>query len=77
MCTTAGVFHEKFEKKNTWEHRVFERMDVFLTNMGMRALCFLENRRIFDKIWAWEHWFFREKADEKGHPIDFYDYKIV
>ena len=77
MCTTAGVFHEKFEKKSTWEHRVFERMDVFLTNMGMRAVCFLENRRIFDKILAWEQWFFREKAEQKGHPIDFYDHKIV
>ena len=27
-------------KKMTLEHRVFERMDVFLTNMGMRAVCF-------------------------------------
>ena len=77
MCTTAGVFHEKFEKKSTWEHCVFERMDVFLTNMGMRAVCFFENIRIFDKIFSWEQWFFREKAEQKGHPSDFYDHKIV
>ena len=40
-------------KKKAHESTVFLReWTFFLTNMGMGAVCFLENRRIFDKILA-------------------------
>ena len=45
----------------------------------MRKVCFLENGRFFDKMWALELWFFREKSEKKGHPIYFFgpSYNVV
>ena len=39
--------------------------------MGIWAACFLENGRFFDKIWAWEQWFFPEKSGKKGIILTF------
>ena len=35
-----GVFHEKIEKKMTWEHSDFGRMNFFSQIMDMRAVSF-------------------------------------
>ena len=45
-----GVFHEKVEIM-TWEHRVFERIGVFLTKYGNENRVFLENRRFKTEYW--------------------------
>ena len=34
--------------------------------MGMKTAYFFENRLFFDKIWAREQRFFREKSDKNG-----------
>ena len=52
-------------KKNTWEHSVFERMNVFWQNMGMRAE-FLENRRFCTKYGYDGSGFFPEKSEKKS-----------
>ena len=39
--------------------------------MGKMAVCFLENERFFDKIWACERLFFRQKLEKNGYPFDF------
>ena len=47
------------------EQCVFERMDNFWQNMGMRAAWFLENGHFSDKIWAWEQSLFHEKSAKR------------
>ena len=47
---TAGFFHEKIEE-NEIRAECFERMDVFLQNMGITSVCFLKNGRFFTKYW--------------------------
>ena len=42
-------FFMKFLKKSTWEQSVFEKIDVFWRNMGVRRVCSLENARFSDK----------------------------
>ena len=37
-------------KKMTCEHRVFVRKEVLRENIGMKALCFLENGRFLSKM---------------------------
>jgi len=62
MGLTALGFSYKTWKK--WhEHSVFERTDE---NMNLRAVCCLENRRTYDKIWVWEQRFFREDSEKKA-----------
>ena len=75
-------FSMKILRKNEMRAQFFERMDVFLRegtffnqNMGLRAVCFFENRRIFDKIWAWEQRFFLSKSEKKEVSYDFLAYK--
>ena len=48
-------------------------MDVFLTKYGheMRAMCFLENGRLFETTWELGQYFFCENR-KKGHAIDFF-----
>ena len=67
LACQQGLFN-LIKKKH--EYRVFERIDIFWHNMGMRAMCFLENWRFFDKIWAWEQWFFQRNR-KKRHTVDF------
>ena len=55
-----GGFHEKFGIN-----------DMRSTKYGHKNNVFLEIGRCFEKLWAWEHWFFRWKM-EKRHPIDFF-----
>ena len=50
-----------------FEHYVFERLDIFLQNMGMTVESFFGERT----LWAREHRLFREKSKKKGH-FDFF-----
>ena len=64
-------------KKKTWEDGFFERIEVFLTKYGHEKSVFFREWTFFDKMWAWELWFFREKSEKKkgilltflAHPI--------
>ena len=62
MGMSAGGFSWNIRKKIACEQSVFERMDVFWQNMGMREVCFLENGRFFG---------FSRKLG-KSHPIEFF-----
>ena len=73
ICMLVEVFHEKFEKNDI--RAMFLREETFFwQNMGMRAKRFLEIGRFFDRIWAREKWFFREKSWKKMHPINLAHY---
>ena len=50
--------------KMAWEHRVFERMDVFLTKDGNESIVFLREWTYFDKMWACEQLFLRENLEK-------------
>ena len=55
----------------TREYYVFERIDLFGKNKGMRAACFLENGRFFTNH-GHESNDFSVKNRKKGYPIDFF-----
>ena len=38
---------KNFEKKMRWEYRFLREWTFFWQNIGMRAVCFLENERFF------------------------------
>ena len=44
-----GKFMKNKNKKQTWEHFVFKRVDVFLTKRGDESYFFLENGRFLIK----------------------------
>ena len=61
MWMIKGGSSWKFWKKTSLEHRIFERLDVFWQNMGMKATCFLEIGLFLTKYGqVSEHWFCRE-----------------
>lgn len=64
-------------KKMTWEHSVFDRMNVFWQNMDLRAVSSLKNRRITNINWVWEQLFFSKKSGKKGILLTFMAHKIV
>ena len=45
MGISTGFFI-LYLKKMALEHRVFEKIDIFLQNMGMWVVCFLENETV-------------------------------
>ena len=77
MGMTAWGFSWKIWRK--WHQRtmILRELTFFWQNMGMRALCFLENGRFFDNKWAWEEWFFSSKSEKKGILLIFFANKIV
>ena len=77
MGLTAGDFLKKTWKKMTWEHSVFDRMNVFWQNMDLRAVSSLKNRRITNINWVWEQLFFSKKSGKKGILLTFMAHKIV
>ena len=64
-------FYEKKNKKMTWEHFVFKRVDVFLTKYRQESYLFLENERFWQNM-DMKAVFFSWEIGKKGHPIDFF-----
>ena len=52
-------------------------MNVFLKKYGHENSVLFREYTFFDKIWAREHRFFREKSDKKGHSVDFNAHNIL
>ena len=69
--TAGGFFLTNLKKKMTWEHSVFERMDIFLREYGLESRFFVENGRFFTKYGHKSSDFFVNSRNEE-HLIDFF-----
>ena len=67
-----------FMKNLTWEHSVFERMDVFLTKYGHeKSVFFLENVRVFDKNAYEGSKFYGKSCKIKGILLTFLAHNLM
>ena len=59
-------FSLKNWKKMIWKHSIFERLDVFQQNTGIRAMCFFTAWTSFWHIIGIGAVFFRKKSEKKS-----------
>ena len=64
MVMTTGCLSWKIWKKKTWEHCFWKNVRFFWQNVGKRG-AFFRKWTFFDKMWAWEQYFFREKSEKR------------
>ena len=67
----------KYFEKMSLEHHVFERMDFFGQNTGMRAGCSRENRRFLTKYGHESSNFFMKIRKKRGILLTFLAHNIV
>ena len=69
-------FMKNLKKRKTWEHCFWKNVRFFWQNVGKRG-AFFRKWTFFDKMWAWEQYFFREKSEKKGILLTFLPHNIV
>ena len=72
MWMTKGGFSWKVWKKTSLEHRISERLDVFLTKYGHESYVFFRDWTFFGQKMGERALILSWKVVEKGHPTDFF-----
>ena len=67
----------KYLKYITWEHCVFERVDVRFNKIWAWVQFVFWKIDVFDTTWVWERLVFRNKSEKKAFYWLFWTYSVV